>query len=310
MSNQSEKYGNGPMPPPPKKEDAQSSSKNMPLIYEDNRPNEKEFEVGQELESNIGDRLQKAAERQQFGSNSNDRFDDEEFDNEFDEKPGGRFLQRFLRPNRRSKKKRAPRKIISDVIFFVALGFMFFSAILWSRGSNDPIWIFQHTLKHVLTDSMEPDIPVGSLIIVRQVEPEDLREEDVITFSLDHRTTVTHQILNIWQNYYQGQIGFQTGNIDRVADSSIVLERNVIGRVVYSIPRLGAIVMFIPELISEPQNLIWLSVVFVVMIVLSLVIGGLLPLGRREEAYLDRNRNRGEQVPRKPGSNETQEEVV
>jgi len=274
----------------------------MPLIYEDNRPNEKEFEVGQELENNIGDRLQKAAERQQSGNVSNDgnddKFDDEEFEKEFDEKPAGgripRSLQKLLRPNKKSKKNRvkrklSPRKIISDVIFFAALTFMFFAAISWSRGVNDPIWIFQHTMKNVLTDSMEPDIPVGSLIIVQRVDPEELEPRDVITFAVNPRTTVTHQILNIFPDHTEGQIGFQTGGIDQPPDGTIVLEQHVVGRVVHSIPRLGAIIMFIPELISEPQNLIWLSIAFVVMIALSLVIGGLIPMGRKEKTVRNKN---------------------
>jgi len=115
---------------------------------------------------------------------------------------------------------------------------MLFVAASWSRDSNVPIFIFNHTIKHMLTCSMEPDIPVGSLIIVQRVSPEELQAGDVITFTVSQSTTLTHQILNIWPDYIDGQIGFQTAGINGVPDNLIVLEDDVLGRVVHTIPRL------------------------------------------------------------------------
>ena len=152
-------------------------------------------------------------------------------------------------------------KNILNLLFYAALAVMFFISISWSRGDNNPIFIFNHTIKHVLTDTMEPDIPVGSLILVQRVSPEELELYDIITFALAQRTTVTQQILNIFPDYIEGQIGFQTGGIDQPPDEVIVLEQNVVGRVVYSIPRLGAI--------SRPQNLIWLLLASFVIIVIT-----------------------------------------
>ena len=170
---------------------------------------------------------------------------------------------------RRGKLYKRVFRSISNLIFYTALALMFFASISWGRGINDPIFIFNHTMIQMMTDSMEPDIPASSLIIVQRVSPEELAAGDVITFAVSQSRKETHQIINIWPDYLDGQIGFQTAGINQVPDDTIILEGSVLGRVVHSIPRLGSKVMFIPELITEPQNIGWVFLVFFVMIAIS-----------------------------------------
>ena len=155
------------------------------------------------------------------------------------------------------------RGLLVLIILLVAVP-MLFVAFSWNRESNsiNLTFMFNHTMKHMLTDSMEPDIPAGSLILIQRVNPEELEIGDVITFAVDQRTTATHQILSIFPDYIDGQIGFQTGGYDRIPDSTIVSEWNVIGQVVFYVPRLGAV-------LSKPQNLIWLLLAFFVIIVIA-----------------------------------------
>ena len=49
----------------------------------------------------------------------------------------------------------------------------------------------------VLSGSMEPTYHVGSLIYVKNVDPFQLEEGDVITFMLDEDTVATHRIVGI-----------------------------------------------------------------------------------------------------------------
>ena len=59
------------------------------------------------------------------------------------------------------------------------------------------IRIFGLDIYGVLTGSMEPTYPVGSLIYVKKVDPEELRVRDVITYSLTPNTVVTHRIVEL-----------------------------------------------------------------------------------------------------------------
>ena len=47
----------------------------------------------------------------------------------------------------------------------------------------------------VLSGSMEPEYPVGSLIYVKKVDYKELKVGDPITFLLDKDTVVTHRII-------------------------------------------------------------------------------------------------------------------
>ena len=49
----------------------------------------------------------------------------------------------------------------------------------------------------VLSGSMEPDLPVGSMVFVRQVEPTDITVGDNATFYRSDGAVVTHQVYEI-----------------------------------------------------------------------------------------------------------------
>ena len=98
----------------------------------------------------------------------------------------------------------------------------------------------------VLTGSMVPAYPIGSLIYVQDVDPNELELRDVITFS-SGKTIVTHRIVEIVRddnNPYQ--LKFRTkGDANDVADGSLVAPQNIIGTPVFSIPYLGYALSYI-----------------------------------------------------------------
>lgn len=49
----------------------------------------------------------------------------------------------------------------------------------------------------VLTGSMEPELPVGSLVYIRDVDPSDVKPGDAITFELESGTLVTHEVFEV-----------------------------------------------------------------------------------------------------------------
>ena len=91
----------------------------------------------------------------------------------------------------------------------------------------------------VLSGSMEPNYPVGSLIFVKTVDPESIEEGDVITFRLSETLTATHRVIGIERDE-DGALNFQTkGDANAAADARPVHEKNVIGEPVAAIPHLG-----------------------------------------------------------------------
>jgi len=93
----------------------------------------------------------------------------------------------------------------------------------------------------VLSGSMEPEYPTGSLIYVKETDPQELKEGDVITFMLSESTTATHRIVEVIPGEPSpGQISFRTkGDANEYEDAGLVDGRNVIGTPVLTIPKLG-----------------------------------------------------------------------
>ena len=93
----------------------------------------------------------------------------------------------------------------------------------------------------VRTGSMEPALPVGSVVIIKSVDTETLKKGDIICFKLlQEQPFVTHRIIEITYN------GFITqGDVNENPDSFTVEKKDVIGRVVFSIPYLGYLNHFV-----------------------------------------------------------------
>lgn len=93
----------------------------------------------------------------------------------------------------------------------------------------------------VLTGSMQPTYPPGTLIIVKPVDAKDLQLGDAITYQLQpgEPAVVTHRIIASSQNA-RGERTYTTqGDANDTPDTKPVVAEQVNGKVWYSIPYLG-----------------------------------------------------------------------
>ena len=98
----------------------------------------------------------------------------------------------------------------------------------------------------VLTDSMYPDIHSGDLIFCRMVEPEDVREGDVISFfdpAGNGTSVVTHRVLEVTQQ--DGELAWRTkGDANNVEDMDPVPAKNLVGVYQKRLAGAGNVAMF------------------------------------------------------------------
>lgn len=99
----------------------------------------------------------------------------------------------------------------------------------------------------VLSGSMEPAYPVGSLIYVKEVDHRELEAGDVITFMLSEDTVATHRIVEVVPDESDPTVlRYRTkGDANESVDGSLVHYKNVIGSPVFSIPYLGYVAAYI-----------------------------------------------------------------
>ena len=92
---------------------------------------------------------------------------------------------------------------------------------------------------NVTSGSMEPALPVGSVIYVQYVEPETVKTDDIIAF-FSGGSVVTHRVVN--NNLFEGKFTTK-GDANPMVDFSDVPYSDLVGVVKYHIPVLGNYLM-------------------------------------------------------------------
>ena len=92
----------------------------------------------------------------------------------------------------------------------------------------------------VMTGSMEPQIPVGSICLVdRHCALQELQAGDIITYHSSPSAVVTHRVVSV------GEEGAVTrGDANETVDEKAVTAEDLIGKCILTIPRIGHILQF------------------------------------------------------------------
>lgn len=125
----------------------------------------------------------------------------------------------------------------------------------------------------VISGSMEPTYPTGSLLYVKSVDQKELKVGDAITFMLDENTVATHRIIEIIPDEEDSSVlRFRTqGDANETADGAPVHYKNIIGKPVFSIPYLG----YFANFVQNPPGL-YLAIGFSVVLLLLVFLPDML----------------------------------
>lgn len=104
------------------------------------------------------------------------------------------------------------------------------------------IRLFGVQVYSVISGSMEPEYPVGSLIYVKEIKPESVEVGDVITYVLADKTPSTHRVVRIDE---QNKHFYTKGDANEAEDAAPVHFNNLIGTPVFKIPYLGYVAYYI-----------------------------------------------------------------
>jgi len=134
------------------------------------------------------------------------------------------------------------KKIYYILIVFIALvAVLLIVSVLPIPGN--------YRIMAVQSGSMEPVIKTGSIVIVRPVPQSDYYKiGDIITFKETNktRTSITHRIYDI--KVSEGKPSYITkGDANNSPDRREITEKEVIGKVLFSVPYIGYLVDFVQK---------------------------------------------------------------
>ena len=118
----------------------------------------------------------------------------------------------------------------------------------------------------VVSGSMEPEIPVGSLVLVKPASPSDIEVNDVIAFTSDKDggAVITHRVIEIDKD---GASFITKGDANEQKDMNPVSFGNLVGRVEKHYPALGSIM----AVLAGGMGKIYLLMILAAGVLLNLI---------------------------------------
>lgn len=146
----------------------------------------------------------------------------------------------------------------------------------------------------ILTSSMEPGLPPGTLVIVKPIDPQDIKIGTIVTYQLEsgEKAVVTHRVIEIQgPNLPGGDPSFITkGDANSAPDAKPVMTVQVRGAVWYSVPYVG----WINNIVNGDLR----AVVIPIVAGLLFLYAGFMIVSNRIEARRRRRRERAEDADR------------
>jgi len=99
--------------------------------------------------------------------------------------------------------------------------------------------------------SMEPAIPLGSVVVPGTSNPDEIRIDDVVTIVADNGVMVTHRVTRV-VDVPEGRFFELKGDANPRPDAALVPGRAVLGRVDVHLPYVGYLLWFL----SMPSGIV------------------------------------------------------
>ena len=175
-----------------------------------------------------------------------------------------------MRTMEEQSEKKKKREIAGTIVLcFAVLFSLFISIQIVVRGYAD---IAGYSVFRVVTGSMEPTLSVNTLVVSHKTNIEKIKVKDIVVFrsptGAGSDRIVTHRVVSVvWEN---GTATLETrGDANPVADSRMVRQKDLIGKVIWYSDKEGGIVSVMGFLGSKTGFLVCIALPI-------LLLGGLI----------------------------------
>ena len=136
--------------------------------------------------------------------------------------------------NKRKEKEKIVKRIIEIIAIILIYNIIL---IIISSINGKDFSILGYKAYIVNTNSMEPTIKVGDIVIIKKVKAEKLNQGDVITFTQEGEV-ITHRITKIETEEKSTQY-VTKGDNNNTEDTLKIKYEDIIGKEILTIPQLG-----------------------------------------------------------------------
>ena len=149
------------------------------------------------------------------------------------------------RVDRNSKWFKKAMRLSRDILFaaYIILMTGLICITAQSRFTGREPALLGYRMYFVDSGSMSPAIRQDSMIIVKELEPQDVKEKDIVTYyGRNESTRITHRIVKVIDN---GKSFITRGDANNTDDPMPLDGDRLIGKVVFIIPLIGRLFRFL-----------------------------------------------------------------
>jgi len=144
----------------------------------------------------------------------------------------------------KTERRRARTKSEGSVGGWVVTA-VFSVAIIWFA-----VGLFPIRPSLVASDSMSPYMRVGDIAIVAAVPTDTIKVGDIIDYKMPERVFIVHRVIRI-EEQQGGTVFITKGDANGEPDAEPVLPDNVVGKVVFTVPKIGWVAVVLKGLLPR-----------------------------------------------------------
>jgi signal peptidase len=148
----------------------------------------------------------------------------------------------FKRINREIKIK----KILNFIVYIILIPLLIYNISLIIQNFVNPTEtpnFFGIKTYVIISGSMEPQINIGDIVVIKSVSDDELQTGDIISFKKG-QSVITHRIASIDTNENGEKVIVTKGDNNNTEDSGTISFDDVEGKLIKIIPKFGKVVMF------------------------------------------------------------------
>ena len=140
------------------------------------------------------------------------------------------------------------KKILTSIIMIILCSILFVSGVILINSYTKPNEVpsfFGWKPFIVLSGSMETQIMTGDVAVVKKIDANELKENDIIAFKDDDNIVITHRIIEIIKDE-NGNTKYKTkGDNNNDEDDGFVRPEQIEGIYKFRIGKLGNLALFV-----------------------------------------------------------------
>ena len=163
------------------------------------------------------------------------------------------------------QKRKLIRRILVKVIYILLLPIILWELIIvikTIKNPNETPDVFGIKRFTIISGSMEPNISVNDLVIIKKVEKSEIKKGDIISFKINGEI-ITHRVINI-ETDTNGEILYTTqGDANNIQDYNKITFENIEGKYIGKIPKVGKIVITLKNKETLTVLIVLLLIIYV-----------------------------------------------